>query len=155
MIACAAKLAQQPPSLWVSIAALAVAIVSLTQSLRALYFSRRLSSEEKRTEALKTLTEARLSVSQARVHLITIRSAVPNQRPDVTNFLERQIAEAQSTEAQIDAEFDATISAPADLLSMERLRQRALLSLTSVRKVLDAMPLVDRIAAPKDRGGDG
>ncbi len=155
MIACLPNLAQQPPSLWVSIAALSLAVVSLVQSYRALRFSRRLNAEEKRTEALKTLIEARFSVSQVRLHLMSVRSPLGAQRPEAIDGLEHQIAEAERTEAQLDADFDATISAPLDVLSMERFRQRALLSLASVRKVLDAMPLVDRVVTPNNRGGGG
>lgn len=147
MTAFIAKLAQQPPTFWVSIAALGLAILSLIQSRRALRFSRRLNAEEKRTEALKTLIEARFSASQARVHLMSVRSILGTERPEAIDGLAHQIAEAEHLEAQLDADFDATMSAPADVLSMERLRQRALLDLASVRKVLDAIPLLDRIVS--------
>lgn len=141
------KLSQQPPSLWVSIAALLLSITSLVYSVRTTRFSRRLSASEKRTDALQTLAEARFTVSQIFLHLWSRRQAT-NMRPDALSFLDESIRRAEDLVKQLDAQFDALLMEPVDALSIEQQRRGAKVTFASVKKVADSLELVDRFIGP-------
>lgn len=136
--------------------ALVLAIISLVHSTLTARFSRRLLANDKKTDALQTLVEARLTVSQVRVQLMSLRQLLVQERPFSLPELESQIAEAQKLETQLDAEFDSVVAAPPDVLSMERHRQDAKVTLASVKKVVDGLAMAERAlgASPK-RGSDG
>lgn len=148
------EFARQPISLCVSFAALVLSAASFLYSIRTGRFSRRLTAHEKKTETLGTLTEARFTISQILLRLRSRRPQIATRWPEALPGLDEQIAEAEKVEKNLDAEFTATLAAPANVLSMERRRQAAAIELASAKSVVLGLELVEqRLGSRGPTGG--